>query len=96
VDAFRVFTTEIGAERFLNIQELGVDDTAWYLLRYRVGAGKLVLSVIDDTLFDGRSFSTSAQLQDFVRQNLADPQLYAAAGETRHDMVWERADAVSH
>jgi hypothetical protein len=96
IDAFRLFTTEIGTERFLNVQELGVDDTAWYLVRYRLDAGTLVMSVVDDTLFNGKSFATSAQLQDFLRQNLADPRLYAASGETRQDMVWERAGEASY
>ena len=89
VDAFRVFTTEIGAERFLNVQELG-SDAGWYLVHYKVDAGKLVLTLVDDTLFDGKTFASSDVLAQYVRQNLADPRLYAAAGDTREDMVWER------
>jgi hypothetical protein len=91
VDAFRVFTTGIDTERFLNVQELGVNNAGWYLVRYSIGAGKLVLSMVDDALFAGRSFASTAELRGFVQQNLADPRLYAASGEERADMVWERA-----
>ncbi len=55
------------------------------------GIRKLVLTVVDDTLFDGKSFASSDALAQFVRQNLSGARLDAADGETRQDMVWEPA-----
>ena len=90
VDAFRVFVTPIEGERFLNVQELGTGSSGWFLIRYRLEADRLVLSVIDEGLFEGRPFLSPQELAHFVSEHLADPLLYAAAGEVREDMVWER------
>jgi hypothetical protein len=90
VDAFRAFVTPIETERFLNVQELGSGSPGWFLMRYRVEADRLVLSVIDDGLFEGRQFASPQELQRFVSDHLADPRLYAVAGEEGEDMVWER------
>ncbi len=93
VDAFRVFTSAIDNERFLNVRDLGDASSDWYLVHYTINGGKLVLSVVDDGLFGERTFATSAELSAFLQQKLSDPLLYAPAGEKRQDMVWER---VSH
>lgn len=90
-DAFRVFTTVIGAETFLNVQELGTNDTGWSLLHYRIDGTRLVLTLVDDGLFGDRSFGSPAELRAFVQANLADPRLYASEGEERQDMILERA-----
>ncbi len=86
----RAFVTPVGTELFLNLRELGTGSTDWYLARYQVGAGRLVMTVVDEGLFSGRAFSSSEELLGFLRTHLDDPLLYAAAGEERQDMVWER------
>ncbi len=91
VAVFRAVSTPIGDETFLSVQELGGDAPAWFFVRYRAEERRLVMSLVDDGLFGGRLFSSAQELQDFVRAHSADPLLYAAEGETRQDMVWDRA-----
>ena len=89
-DSFRVFTTEMDGERFLNIRELGTGMSGWYLLRYVIDGRKLVMTLVDDGLFQGRTFTGSAELYDFVHQNISDPRLYASRpDEENQDMIWE-------
>ncbi len=92
VDAFRVFTTRIDGESFLNIRELGTGSSGWYLLRYVMDGKRLVMTLVDDGLFKDRTFAGSAELCEFVRRNASNPLLYEARpGEEGRDMVWERA-----
>jgi hypothetical protein len=88
----RVFVTEIGKERFLNIQELGTDGTAWYFARYAVEESRLVLHLIDDNLFEARSFASARERQEFIRAHLDDPLLYAAEGQDPSPMTLERRE----
>jgi hypothetical protein len=90
VDAFRVFSTKVGTEDFLNLRELGGKDDEWLFARYQVGEGRLRLKIVDDGLFEKRHFSSSAELREFVRQHLADPLLYAADTDQPTETVWER------
>jgi hypothetical protein len=90
VDAYRVFVTPVGNERFLNVRELPGDTGGWYLVRYRIDADRLVLGLVDDGLFGDRAFAGSGELRDFVQRNLDDPRLYAASGEEREEMIWTR------
>jgi hypothetical protein len=90
VSAFRLFVTEVGAERFLNVQELGASDTSWFFARFTVAGDRMLLTVVDDELFSKRSFATSADLREFIRAHLGDPLLYAAAGDTPMESAWER------
>jgi hypothetical protein len=85
IDAFRAFTTEIGGERFLNVKELGSSQSGWYLLRYEIVGGRLVLTPVDDGLFEGRTFAGPEELREFIRRNISDPRLFGEA------IVWERA-----
>jgi hypothetical protein len=85
IDAFRAFTTEIGGERFLNVRELGSGHSGWYLLRYGIEGGKLVLAPVDDGLFEGKTLAGPEELREFIRRNISDPRLFSQA------MVWERA-----
>ena len=90
-DSFHVFTTEMEGERFLNIRELDTGMSGWYLLRYVIDGQKLVMTLVDDGLFKERTFKGSAELYEFVRQNISDPRLYASKpGEENQDMIWER------
>jgi hypothetical protein len=95
VDAFRVFPTDIGAESFLNFQQLGGDDKdgdaeGWSFARYRIAGDRLRLSIVDDGLFENRQFASWSELQEFFRQHLTDPRLYAAEGDQPTESVWER------
>jgi hypothetical protein len=93
VNAFRLFSTWIGTEGFLNIQELGSEDHGWYFASYRVDGDRMILKVVEDALFEGRKFPSSEQLQDFIRQHLSDARLYASSGEGESpEMVWERVN----
>ncbi len=90
VSAFRLFVTEVGAERFLNVQELGASDPSWFFAKFEVGKDRMRLAVVDDGLFNRRSFATPADLREFLRAHLSDPLLYAAAGDTPMESTWER------
>lgn len=90
VDAFRVFPTGIGAESFLNFQQLGGEDEDWYFARYQITNDRLRLKIVDDGLFENRRTSSSADLREFIRQHLADPLLYASDADQPTESVWER------
>lgn len=91
VSTMRVFPTRVGAQTFLNIQELGSDRPDWMFARYRFDNGELRMTIVDDELFKDRKFATSDELRAFVARNLADPRLYASSGSTPTEMVLERA-----
>jgi hypothetical protein len=94
IDAFRLFVTDIGADRFLNFrqveaQDTGASDGGWSFAKYRVVDNRLFLSVVDDGLFENGQFATAAELREFFRQHLSDPRLYAADDEQSVETVWE-------
>ena len=92
-EAYRIFVTGIGSERFLNLRQLSAaEDQQWYFARYAIDGDRMALRLVDDTLFGTALFETSAGLQDFVRQRLADPRLYGADETERQDMVWYRSN----
>jgi hypothetical protein len=90
IDAFRVFPTTIGVESFLNFRQLGGDDEGWYFARYQIEGNRLRLKIVDDGLFEKRQFSSSADLREFVRQNLSDPLLYTSDTDQTAETIWER------
>jgi len=95
VEAFRLLATSIGAESFLNLRELSGKDEggsaeAWYFARYEIVDDRLLLKFVDDGLFENRRFASSAELQEFFRQHLSDPLLYAADTDQPTETVWER------
>ena len=87
ISAMRVFCTPVGAETFLNIQELGSDRPGWFFASYRVENNGLRLRIVDDELFKDRTFASSRELRAFLARNLADPRLY---GDTPAEMILER------
>ncbi|HTO22071.1 MAG TPA: hypothetical protein VMQ10_06275 [Spirochaetia bacterium] len=93
VSGFRLFVTAVGPERFLNLQELGTSDPAWFFARFEVDRDHLRLQIVDDTLFEKRSFASAAELTAFVRAHLSDPRLYAAEDETPSVATLERVAA---
>jgi hypothetical protein len=91
IEMYRLFVTVIGEEHFLNIRELGGDDAEWNFARYEASAGRLVLRLIDDALFDSRTFSSQRERREFIGAHLSDPLLYASDGGDPDDMIMERA-----
>jgi hypothetical protein len=90
VSLSRVFLTEIGGERFLNIRELGADDEPWYFALYMIEGNQCTLTFIDDGLFDSRTFGSTEERRQFIYEHLADPLLYASEGNRPMEMVLER------
>ncbi len=93
VSGFRLFVTAVGSERFLNLQELGDSDPGWFFARFDVDKDHLRMQIVDDTLFEKRSFASSAELAAFVREHLSDPRLYAAEDEKPSVATLERVAA---
>ena len=93
VSGFRMFVTAVGPARFLNLQELGDSDPGWFYARFDVDKDHLRLQIVDDTLFEKRSFDSSAELAAFVRAHLSDPRLYAGEDEKPSVATLERAVA---
>jgi hypothetical protein len=92
VALYRLFVTTIDGAAFLNIRELGDDPGGWFFARYLFDGDRLVLRLIDDALFDGRAFPTPRDRLAFIALHLADPLLYAPAGQAPDDMVLTRRD----
>ena len=91
-ETYRVFVTTIEHERFLNVQQLGEDESRqWYFARYRISDGRMILSLVDDALFASRSFASSEVLRDFIKKNLADPRLFGDDNEPP-DMAWQKVE----
>ena len=95
IEAFRLFTTGIGMESFLNLRQLdgeqsGGGSEGWYFARYQIVDDRLLLSIVDDGLFENRHFASSAELQEFFRQHLSDPLLYASDADQPTETLWER------
>jgi len=86
--------TGIDGERFLNVQQLGEKDNRdWLFVRYRIDGNRLVLRVVEDTLFGTSPFASSEALRSFVGRNLTDPRLYSTDDSDNSEMTWQRADA---
>lgn len=91
IDAYRLFSTTVNGQRFLNAQELTPDTSLeWFLALYTVSDTELTLRFVDDALFSSRTFDTSDALRQFVQQNLADPKLYAGESGEPFQSVWQR------
>jgi hypothetical protein len=85
-ETFRAFVTELDGEKFLNIR-----DEQWFLLNYRLAGGRLLLRIVDDELFESKTFASPEDLRAFVRQNLANPLLYGGEYEPEWDWELDRA-----
>jgi hypothetical protein len=88
---FRAFVTLIDGERFLNLQELGSESgPAWNFAHCEISADRMTLRLLDDLLFEDRSFSSSDELREFVRRSLADPRLYGDPEDPQPGSIWLR------
>ena len=90
VSLSRLFLTEIGGQRFLNIKELGSDDEPWYFALLVLEGDRCVIRLIDDGLLDSRVFGSTEERREFIRARLADPLLYAPVDETPMEIILER------
>ena len=93
VDAFRLFPTSIGRDRFLSLQELGGTGKGWYYARYEIAKDTMRLKLVDDGLFSNRTFSSPGQLAEFIRQHAADPLLYSPDASQPSETLWVRVIA---
>jgi hypothetical protein len=90
VSLCRLFLTEIGSERFLNIRELATKDAPWYVARYAMDGDRCILTFVDDGLFDSRVFGSAEERRQFIQARLANPLLYAPEGAEPLEMILER------
>ena len=103
VDAYRAFATSIEGDRFLNLKELdeAVDKNDWNFALYVIEGDTLRLRIIDDALFKLKDmidpktgsarFSSSAELNEFVRLHLRDPVLYGKGDDDLTELTLKRA-----
>jgi hypothetical protein len=84
------FVSAIGEELFLNLQDTA-EGGQWYFANYRIEGGRLLLRLVDDELFESKTFATSEDLRAFVLQYLADPRLYGGEKAEGWDWVFERS-----
>jgi len=90
VSGFRLFVTRVGRERFLNLQELGASEPGWFFARLELDQNHLHLWIVDDSLFDTRSFDSPSELAEFVLVHLSDPRLYVSGDDHPAEAVLER------
>lgn len=84
------FVTAVDGDKFLNLRETpGSQGEEWYFANYRIENGRLLLRLVDDALFESRSFASSEELRAFIRANLKDPRLYAGEPEAGQGWDWE-------
>ena len=93
VEAYRIFVTTIDREHFLNLQQLGEDENRpWNFARYSIRDGRMYLSLVDDALFESRSFDSPEALRDFIGKNLSDPRLYTRDDNEQPETAWEKVE----
>jgi hypothetical protein len=90
-ESFPAIASIIGGQRFLSLQDTA-EGGQWFFANYRIRGDRLLLRLVDDELFESRSFASPADLRDFVLQNLDDPRLYGSQNEEEWDWVLERAE----
>lgn len=86
---YRAYASAVGGERFLSVLE--AESGQWYLANYRLQSGRLLLRLVEEELFESRTFASGAELRAFLLQNLEDPRLYGGPETEEWDWVLERA-----
>ena len=87
---FEAYVTAVDGQKFLNLRETpGSPGEEWYYANYRSEDGRLLLRLVDDALFESRSFASSEELRAFIRANLKDPRLYGSEPDPGQDWDWE-------
>ncbi len=88
VGLLRAISSAVDGQMFLSVQELSPKGgEGWALVNYTVLGDSLFLRIVDEALFSGR-FESAAELRDFLRGHLNDPDL---DGSDRFQ-VWKRVE----
>jgi hypothetical protein len=90
-ELYRMFTTPVGEDTFLNISEVGKPgDVEWTLARYRVEGDRMYMRLVDDELLGTRKFSGPDELRGFLQAHVEDPALWVTGSKGDMDMAWQR------
>ncbi|HTZ17671.1 MAG TPA: hypothetical protein VMB78_04455 [Dissulfurispiraceae bacterium] len=83
-DFFRAFGSVVKGDRFLNIQELrpSAEKRTWMLAGYSISGSELKIRLVEDKLFKYKKIESSAALNDFIKANLKNEDLYGGEGAT--------------
>lgn len=93
VTTFRLFVTEIGTARFLNIMELTNEgEPRWYFARYAVSGDTLRLRIVDDALFESTVPADAGALRAFFRAHFEDDALYGGTETGAPSTVLKRRE----
>jgi hypothetical protein len=87
----RAFGTIIDGQTFLNVQEIrkpGEKKRPWNFVNYSVSKDKLVYKVVEEDLFEKKSFTSPEALYTFIKENLKNKELYDQDDEqTLHKII---------
>lgn len=87
----RAFGTIIDGKTFLNVQEISKPvekQRPWNFVNYSVSEDKLVYKVVEEDLFEKKSFTSSEALYTFIKENLNKKGLYDQDDEqTLHKII---------
>ena len=80
-DFYRAFLSVVDGEKFLNIQEIkpSNEERSWMFINYAVSNGELTIKIVEDKLFKDKIASSTA-LNDFLRANVKNRELYSSDG----------------
>jgi hypothetical protein len=80
-DFYRAFVSIVDGEKFLSIQEVRPknEKRSWVFVNYSMANGELNFRIVEDKLFREK-FASSSALQDFIRANIKNRDLYAGDG----------------
>jgi hypothetical protein len=82
-DFYRAFVSIVDGEKFLNVQEIKPtnEKRSWIFVNYSIFNGELTIRIVEDKLFKDEIASSSA-LNDFIKENITNRDLYGSDGGT--------------
>lgn len=87
----RAFGTIIDGQTFLNVQEIsnpGEKKRPWNFVNYSISEDKLIYKVVEEDLFEKKSFTSPEALYRFIKENLKNKELYEQDDEqTLHRII---------
>jgi hypothetical protein len=89
-DFYRAFISVVDGEKFLNIQEIrpSNEKRSWMFVNYSVANSDLTIRIVEDKLFKDKIASSPA-LNDFIRANIKNRDLYGSDGGSILKLVRE-------
>lgn len=78
-DFYRAFVTDVGGEKFLNVQEIkaSTKQQAWNFVNYHVAGDRLRVRIVEDKLFKAtKAKQTTDSLYGFIGANIKNKDLY--------------------